>query len=60
MRPTGSHTAEADMLPRTKEKLEVWDFKGKECNSQGDKKEYRFGKQTFAGLSERVGHREEF
>ena len=33
----------------TKEKgVRVWDFKGKEGNSQEDEKEHMFGKQMFA------------
>ena len=27
----------------------IWDFKGKESNSQEDEKEQMFGKQMFAG-----------
>lgn len=38
----------------------IWDFKEKECNSQGDDKEQMFGNKCLPGHLEIVGHMENF
>lgn len=50
MRPTGSQVREGYVPSSAQEKgEEVWDFNGKEDDSEEDEKEKMFGKRMFAG-----------